>query len=792
MSTYRRPALADQPVSEYPWLFDPDWYVSQEGVRLAPGQSALEHFLSVGRQANLAPGPWFDPEWYWERNPDVASAGVPAFDHYVWHGILEGRRPHPDFDAVSYASRNDLEGVDPFEVLADWVTCGGPTSMGWRLENLGLLDVEWLRDANGWGGLSDEECVERLLSGSAPRPGPLFDPDWYVSQEGVRLAPGQSALEHFLSVGRQANLAPGPWFDPEWYWERNPDVASAGVPAFDHYVWRGILEGRRPHPDFDAVSYASRNDLEGVDPFEVLADWVTCGGPTSMGWRLENLGLLDVEWLRDANGWGGLSDEECVERLLSGSAPRPGPLFDPDWYVSQEGVRLAPGQSALEHFLSVGRQANLAPGPWFDPEWYWERNPDVASAGVPAFDHYVWRGILEGRRPHPDFDAVSYASRNDLEGVDPFEVLADWVTCGGPTSMGWRLENLGLLDVEWLRDANGWGGLSDEECVERLLSGSAPRPGPLFDPDWYVSQEGVRLAPGQSALEHFLSVGRQANLAPGPWFDPEWYWERNPDVASAGVPAFDHYVWRGILEGRRPHPDFDAVSYASRNDLEGVDPFEVLADWVTCGGPTSMGWRLENLGLLDVEWLRDANGWGGLSDEECVERLLSGSAPRPGPLFDPDWYVSQEGVRLAPGQSALEHFLSVGRQANLAPGPWFDPEWYWERNPDVASAGVPAFDHYLFVGENEGRAPSEGFVPRLSGTILQRSHRALERTSSAWKARLEGRRDLTDPDWFRAELVEATAIDPRLGTVTLATAMRNLTEPFMGRGLHRDCSMRWM
>jgi glycosyltransferase involved in cell wall biosynthesis len=137
-------------------------------------------------------------------------------------------------------------------------------------------------------------------------------------------------------------------------------------------------------------------------------------------------------------------------------------------------------------------------------------------------------------------------------------------------------------------------------------------------------------------------------------------------------------------------------------------------------------------------------------------------------------------VRLAAGQSALEHFLSVGRQANLAPGPWLDVEWYWDRNPDVAAAGVPAFDHYLFDGEHEGRAPSESFVPRLSGTIVQRSHRALERTSSAWAARLEGRGDLTDPDWFRAELVEAIAIDPRIGTITLTAAMRNLTEPFTG------------
>ena len=620
-------------------------------------------------------------------------------------------------------------------------------------------------------------AVARQRLGEHPS---LFDPEWYSSQEGVDLGSGESALEHFLSVGRQANLAPGPWLDPQWYLDTNPDVVHAGMSAFDHYVSHGIVEGRRPYPDFDVVSYALRNDLEGVDPFEVLGHWVAGGGPSSMVWRLESLGLLDVEWVRGVNGWDGLSDEECVERLLEGPDPRPGPLFDPEWYSSQEGVDLGSGESALEHFLSVGRQANLAPGPWLDPQWYLDTNPDVVHAGMSAFDHYVSHGIVEGRRPHPDFDVVSYALRNDLEGVDPFEVLGHWVAGAGPSSMVWRLETLGLLDVEWVRGVNGWDGLSDEECVERLLEGPDPRPGPLFDPEWYSSQEGVDLGSGESALEHFLSVGRQANLAPGPWLDPQWYLDTNPDLVHAGMSAFDHYVLHGIVEGRRPHPDFDVVSYALRNDLEGVDPFEVLGHWVAGAGPSSMVWRLETLGLLDVEWVRGVNGWDGLSDEECVERLLEGPDPRPGPLFDPEWYSSQEGVDLGSGESALEHFLSVGRQANLAPGPWLDPQWYLDTNPDLVHAGMSAFDHYLFFGEHEGRAPAGDFVPRLLGTIVPRPHRALERTSSAWAWRLSGREDLTDPEWFRAELMDAVAVDPRIGTITIATAMRNLTEPFTG------------
>ena len=768
----------DPTLASLPSLFDPVWYVSQPGVVLGAGESALDHFLSVGRQVNLAPGPWLDPVWYLEQNPDVSAAGWSAFDHYVLHGASEWRRPHPDFDVGVYARWKSLDAGEPLSVISHWVEAGGPDGRRWLLEALGLFDVSWLRRVHGWVELSDDECVDRVFSEAVPQPGPLFDPVWYVSQPGVVLGAGESALDHFLSVGRQANLAPGPWLDPVWYLEQNPDVPASGS-AFDHYVLHGASEARRPHPDFDVGVYARWKSLDAGEPLSVISHWVEAGGPDGRRWLLEALGLFDVSWLRRVHGWVELSDDECVDRVFSEAVPQPGPLFDPVWYVSQPGVVLGAGESALDHFLSVGRQANLAPGPWLVPVWYLEQNPDLPASGS-AFDHYVLHGASEWRRPHPDFDVGVYARWKSLDAGEPLSVVSHWVEAGGPDGRRWLLEALGLFDVSWLRRVHGWVELSDDECVDRVFSEAVPQPGPLFDPVWYVSQPGVVLGAGESALDHFLSVGRQANLAPGPWLVPVWYLEQNPDLPASGS-AFDHYVLHGASEWRRPHPDFDVGVYARWKSLDAGEPLSVVSHWVEAGGPDGRRWLLEGLGLFDVSWLRRVHGWVELSDDECVDRVFSEAVPQPGPLFDPVWYVSQPGVVLGAGESALDHFLSVGRQANLAPGPWLDPVWYLEQNPDVSASGWSAFDHYRMRGEGSGLPPSASFVPRLGAGVVPYRRVPLELTRSAWTA---GGTELgqrsSDPSWLKAALNEAKETDARLGAISSESVAACVGEVFVG------------
>lgn len=86
-----------QALSERPVLLDEAWYLTQIGEARSTSWNALAHFVTEGRAANLAPGPWLDPAWYLQEYPDVAASGQSAFDHYVLHGEQEGRQPRPGF-----------------------------------------------------------------------------------------------------------------------------------------------------------------------------------------------------------------------------------------------------------------------------------------------------------------------------------------------------------------------------------------------------------------------------------------------------------------------------------------------------------------------------------------------------------------------------------------------------------------------------------------------------------------------------------------------------------------------
>ena len=245
----------------------------------------------------------------------------------------------------------------------------------------------------------------------------------------------------------------------------------------------------------------------------------------------------------------------------------------------------------------------------------------------------------------------------------------------------------------------------------------------------------------------------------------------------AGWTAFDHFVVHGAVEGRRPHPDFDVSVYARWKALDVEEPLSVVSHWVGEGGPAGRRWLLEGLGLLDVAWLRRTHGWVGVSDDECVDRVFAAAVPRPGLLFDPVWYVSQSGVELGEGESALEHFLGVGRRANLSPGPWLDVDWYLKQYPDVATAGWTAFDHYRMYGERWGLCPSSSFVPRLSAGVVPYRRAPLELTKVAWQG-VGGRS--SDPDWLKAAFHAAKAVEPRLASFPPDALVASLGETFAG------------
>lgn len=153
-------------------MFDEQWFCLRYYNEIRFRSSALQYFLTFGRQKRLSPSKYFDTEryledyedarqsalnplvhylkiglargyrahrpppseadrilasglfdarWYLERYPDVARAKHPALLHFMQHGASEGRSPSQDFDTEWYLSQNpDIRGLNPLLHYVDF------------------------------------------------------------------------------------------------------------------------------------------------------------------------------------------------------------------------------------------------------------------------------------------------------------------------------------------------------------------------------------------------------------------------------------------------------------------------------------------------------------------------------------------------------------------------------------------------------------------------------------------------------------------------------------------------
>jgi GT2 family glycosyltransferase/glycosyltransferase involved in cell wall biosynthesis len=90
-------------------------------------------------------------------------------------------------------------------------------------------------------------------------------------------------------------------------------------------------------------------------------------------------------------------------------------------------------------------------------------------------------------------------------------------------------------------------------------------------------------------------------------------------------------------------------------------------------------------------------------DWAAAEARLSADAVVATGLFDAGWYLrSYPDVQSDP----LSHFMEHGRAEGRRPGPGFEPEWYVETYPEVARMGVEPFAHFVLVGREQGLRPA--------------------------------------------------------------------------------------
>jgi hypothetical protein len=168
--------------------------------------------------------------------------------------------------------------------------------------------------------------------------------------------------------------------------------ALAMAPFTRSFEWRGIIY-----------------DIEGRDRIRMRSYAPFRGAIALKNSRRDHRliarsGLFDRDfYLAQKSPESRSSDVDPISHYLQHGAARgydPNPLFDSDWYLSQnEDVRAA-GINPLIHYILSGAAEGRDPSPLFDTDRYLEQHPDVRAKGINPLGHYLRFGIRDGLKPH--------------------------------------------------------------------------------------------------------------------------------------------------------------------------------------------------------------------------------------------------------------------------------------------------------------------------------------------------------------------------------------------------------
>ncbi|MCB0187932.1 MAG: calcium-binding protein, partial [Caldilineaceae bacterium] len=192
--------------------FARSWYLAENpdvAEAVSRGEmTALEHFQRHGWLEGRDPHPLFDTSWYLSRYGDVNAAHVEPLEHYQSYGIGEGRIPTPFFDAEYYlGTYTDVaEAVDRGETNAyrHFLTHGYEEGRN----GLGLLDESYYLAQNpdvAEAGFSSYQHYSLFGQYENRAPNVSFQPLDYAAQlasQGITLAPHQTLVQHYLTVGQ--------------------------------------------------------------------------------------------------------------------------------------------------------------------------------------------------------------------------------------------------------------------------------------------------------------------------------------------------------------------------------------------------------------------------------------------------------------------------------------------------------------------------------------------------------------------------------------------------------------
>ncbi|MDR3532669.1 MAG: hypothetical protein P4L90_19215 [Rhodopila sp.] len=316
-------------------------------------------------------------------------------------------------------------------------------------------------------------------------------------------------------------------------------------------------------------------------------------------------------------------------------------LFDAAWYLAAYPDVAETGVEPLTHYCANGMSEGRAPNAYMAPFWYQARFGINALADV--FWHYVTEGEREDLPPGPDFDPAWYRAVHGL--ADDVSALAHflahrhtpWVAPCGRLWSVWGLERSDEAAAgsdpfaAFLRDRAAPESSASADAA--ILSATG-----VFDENFYALHSNDVLEAGMPPLEHFCRFGWWEGRNPNFYFSVRWYLDTNPQVRALEVNPLVHYILKGERSYRRPVVYFSPDWYYSRYDLPR--------------GTSALAHYLAN---------------------RRTQRFS------PNPLFDPAWYMAQDGVRLHPSRDAFPHFLAAGMGRDVRPSEGFDMTFWRQR-----------------------------------------------------------------------------------------------------------------
>jgi len=677
---------------------------SAEG-RAAPVRTAPTFAHPGTDYALVAQSGLFDAAYYRKVNPDVAASGIDPIVHYITNGFREGREPSAFFDGESYAECYPDVRAGSSAPLVHWMRTGlaegrrapirisvGPgAGTDYDLvARSGLFDAAFYLRANPEVAEAGLDPIAHYLRGGHAvglQPSAFFDGAGYLARHPEIAAAGLNPLVHWLRIGADEGR-PAPvagdsargagagsdydlvvrsgWFDEAYYLAQNPDVAEAGLDPVMHYLTSGFRENREPSAFFDGHGYAARYPDVAAGNAAFLVHWLRVG-------RAEG---RDPP-IRVPSSPGRDSDYT----LASGSG-----LFDPAYYLRENGDVAQAGLDPVLHYLTSGFRENREPSAFFDGRGYAARYPDVVLADVAPLIHWLRIGLAEGR------DAPFRGSMDVERGDESDYRIAT---------------RSGLFDpAYYLRENRDVAEAGLDPVTHYLTSGFRENrePSAFFDGRGYAARYPDVVLADVAPLIHWLRIGltegREAPIRSlagaeagigsdyevgvrSGLFDRAYYLRENPDVAGAGFDPVAHYVTSGFREGREPSEFFDGSGYHARYP-DAVDTAP-LVHWVRTG--LAEGRRPPIRGAVPP-------GAGIASDYELVAR--SG-------LFDVGYYLRTYPDVAADGMDPIAHYLTSGHLQEREPSPFFHGQTYLERYPDVRASAINPLVHWLRTGTLEGR-----------------------------------------------------------------------------------------